>query len=255
MDLVLLHSADRYDLRRDEERQRSRRELRRLFVAIQAALRPEVGLEIGAYGAEISLALARNRIPMHAFEPNGAKHARCAGAVQGSGLPIRYSAVAVGGSEGLVTFHASTEAAGATADRRAGANSLLPPCRQINGCEAVTVPSVTLAGYLDRHGLADVPFSAAISVGGALGPLFAGAGAAFERCLSALVEVEDRAIWQGQMLAPEAVAALAARGLIPVARDFHRPFQYSLLLLRPEGLRNAEVRLLLAEHLQRGGAG
>lgn len=250
LEIVLLHSAGRYDLRQATERERSARELRRLFLALQRVIAPDVVLEIGAYGAELSLALAHEGFAAHAFEANSARHARCVAAVARSGLSVRYRHAAVGAVDGVVTFNSSADGA---PERRAGANSLLRPLREALALAPETVPGVTLAGYLAEQGLAGRGFSAAISVAGGLGLFLDGAGQALDTCRAALVEVEDRAIWQDQMRAPEAVAAFLDRGLVPVARDFRRPAQYRVLFLAQEALRSGDVRLMLAEHLQRAG--
>lgn len=251
LELMLLQSASRFGLHDPSERERSSRELRRLFVALQRAAQPAFALDIGAYGAEIALELARTGIPVHAFEANASHHARCATAIAGSGLPIQYRQAAVGGEDGLVPFHARPDRPGAAAERRAGANSLLMPLREGVQIETVTISCTRLDSYFARQGLTGQAFSASVDIAGALGPMLDGAGQVFDLCASALVVVEDRAIWSGQMLAPEAVVAFLDRGLVPVARDFRRRYQYAMLFLRRDLLRLAEVRLVLADHLAR----
>lgn len=250
LDLVLLHSAGRYRLADAAERERSARDLRRLFLSLQRVIAPEVVLEIGAYGAELSLALAHEGFATHAFEANSARHARCVAAVARSGLGVAYRHAAVGAIDGVVTFNASADG---VAERRAGANSLLRPLRDSVALAPETVPGVTLDGYLAEQGLAGRDFCAALSVSGGLGLFLDGAPRSLDDCRAALVEVEDREIWQDQMRAPEAVAAFLDRGLVPVARDFRRPAQYRILFLARDVLRVGEVRLMLAEHLQRAG--
>lgn len=253
LDLVLLQSAGRYALHDPAERQRSYRELRRLFVALQPAIRPDAALEIGAYGAELSMALAREGIAVHAFEANGARHARCVGAIAESGLPVRYHHAAICAVDGLVPFHAAPDPARAAPDRRAGANSLLPALRLGTAVETDEVRGVTLAGYLAAQELTGAPFSAVIDVEGALAELLAGAGRSFEQCRALLVEVEDRPTWQGQMLAHEATEAFRDQGLFPVARDFRRPYRHNLLMLQRSLMQDAEIRKILTAHFQLSG--
>ena len=49
LELMLLQSAARFGLHDPAERERSSRELRRLFVALQRAVQPAFALDIGAY--------------------------------------------------------------------------------------------------------------------------------------------------------------------------------------------------------------
>lgn len=249
LELMLLQTAVRYDLRQKAGRQRSCRDLRNLFLRMQKVLRPEIALELGAFRAEFSLAMAREGIPAHAFEANLHNHAACAEAIAATGLPVAYRNEAIGDRDGSVTFSIKRSIAGRPVEPVVGNNSIMRVARDDIDYETVSVPCVTLAGFLAREGLSQRSFSAWIDLEGALGPLLAGAGRAFDTCLSLHVELEDRQFWEGQMTAPEAVAAFLRLGLVPVARDFERPYQYNMIFVNRSLLAQPDLRHLLALHV------
>lgn len=251
LELMLLQTAVRYDLRQKAGRQRSCRDLRQLFLRIQRVIRPDIALELGAFRAEFSLAMARDGIPAHAFEANPHNHAASAPAIAATGLPVTYHNEAIGDRDGSISFRIKRSIAGRPVEPGVGNNSILRVARDDIDYETVTVPCVTLDGFLAREGLAQRSFSAWIDLEGALGPLLSGAGRAFDNCLSLHVELEDRQIWEGQMTAPVAVAAFLDLGLVPVARDFERPLQYNMIFVRRGLLGHPDLRHLLALHLGR----
>ena len=251
LELMMLQSAGRYDLSQKTERQRSNADLRALFIGLQPALRPEFVLELGAFRAEFSVAMARAGIPAHAFEANPYTYDECAPAIAETGLPVVYRNEAVSDRPGPVTFRIKRRMGGRELGPVLGSNSLLEVSRPGVDYEEVTVAGVTLDGYLDRAGLTGRPFSGWIDLEGALGQMFGGAGRAFDGCLSLMVEVEDRQKWKGQMIAPDVVEAFLGRGLVPVARDFEWRGQYNVVFLRRDLLRSGHVRLSLERHLGR----
>lgn len=252
-DLMLLQQARAYDLGDANARRRSRGDLQQLFYALQKALQPQMVFEIGAYRAEFAVRMARAGTPAHAFEANPYNHRQFADDIAATGYPIQYLHCAVGDQDGEVSFQIKRQVNGVTVDPGARNNSLMRRAKDFGDVqyETVTVPSVTLASYLKQHRLTAKTYSAWIDVEGALGLVLAGAGTALKHCQSLIVEVEEIAYWDGQMLYAEAMAHFADAGFVPVARDFESRFQHNIVFLRPEQLRAPAVRMALAAHFDR----
>ncbi|MBS0564813.1 MAG: FkbM family methyltransferase [Proteobacteria bacterium] len=254
MDLMLLQQAQNYDLNDSGSRRKSRDDLQQLFYGLQKVLKPQAVLEIGAYRAEFSVRMARAGIEAHAFEANPYNHGKFADEIAATGYPVRYQNCAMSDRDGEVSFEIKRRVNGVEVSPGARNNSLMrraPDFGEVE-YETVTVPSVRLATYLARHGLAGRTFSAWIDVEGALGRVMAGFGGALANCLSLIVEVEEIPYWDGQMLYAQAMAAFRGEGFLPVARDFESRFQHNIVFLRAPLLQDPAVRLLLAGHFDKG---
>lgn len=253
IDLMLLQQARNYDLNDAGSRRKSRDDLQQLFYGLQKALKPQAVLEIGAYRAEFAVRMARAGIEAHAFEANPYNHRKFADEIAATGYPISYRNCAMGDRDGEVAFEIKRRVNGAEVSPGARNNSLMRRASDFGEVEyeTVTVPSVTLETYLKRNGLTQKTFSAWIDVEGALGKVMAGFGNGLKHCLSAIVEVEEVAYWDGQILFSEVVEAFHRAGFVPVARDFESRFQYNIVFLKAALLRDPTVRLLLAGHFDR----
>ena len=252
-DLMLLQQARAYDLSDANARRRSRGDLQQLFYGLQKALKPQMVLEIGAYRAEFAVRMARAGIEAHAFEANPYNHRQFATEIAATGYPIRYLNCALGDQDGEVSFQIKRRVNGVDVDPGARNNSLMRRVKDFGEVEyeTVTVPSVTLTTYLAQNGLTGKNYSAWIDVEGALGLVLAGVGAALNQCLSVIVEVEEVAYWEGQVLYAEVMAHFARAGFVPVARDFESRFQHNIVFLKTALLQTPAVRMLLAAHFDK----
>ncbi|MCX8508530.1 MAG: FkbM family methyltransferase, partial [Rhodobacteraceae bacterium] len=238
-----------------EERRTSRDRLQALFYALQTAIKPDMTLEIGAFAAGFSTRMARAGIPAHAFEATPYNYKRFHDSLAALGLPLTYRNCAVSDVDGEVTFEIKTKVNGRDVSPDKGNNSLLKRSEEQGEIdyETVTVPSTTLKSFLAREKLTQKSFSAWIDVEGALSKVIGGFGTSLKNCQSLIVELEELPYWQGQMLFDEAMRWFIGQGFLPVARDFESRFQFNVVFVRPAQLKRPEVRLALAQHLQRPG--
>ena len=253
-DLVLLQQARSIDLGSPDPRTKSRDRLQRLFVELQKVIRPEVTLEIGAHAAMFSRRMPRLGAEAHAFEANPYTHQAFAPMLAKRAPDVRYRHLAISDVDGEVTFQVKESRAGIPVQKVAGNNSLMVRSDAAFAYEEVTVPSTRLDSYLKEQGLQDRQFSAWIDVEGALGRVTAGFGTALQSCASLIVEVEEVAYWQGQMLYIDAMRYFASQGLVPVARDFEARHQFNMVYLRGDVLVRPAVRQVLARYFKNGEA-
>lgn len=251
-DLVLLQQARGVDLASVEARHNSRDRLQALFVQLQKVLVPSFTLEIGAHAANFSQKMSRLGIEAHAFEASPHIHARYVQALAEKAPRLRYHALAVGDVDGSAAFEIKATHRDTPLKRTARTNSLLRRADPLFTYDSTLVASTRLESFLRTNQLEEREFSAWIDVEGAFGKAAAGFGSALQHCLSLIVEVEELAFWEGQMLVREVMACLQGQGLVPVARDFEGQHQYNLLYLRPDLLQRAEVRAELAAYFSEG---
>jgi FkbM family methyltransferase len=194
--------------------------------------------------------MAGEGVEAHAFEANPYNYQAFVGRIKESAPAVHYHHLAISDTDGEVTFHVKESKGDKALNKVAGNNSLLVRSDDSFLYEKVTVPSRRLDSFLAEGGLTGRTFSAWIDVEGALGPVTKGFGGALETCLSLMVEVEEVAYWQGQMLVFDAMRYFAEQGLVPVARDFEYSDQFNLVYLRKDMLLHPEVRLTLTKFLQ-----
>lgn len=247
-DLVLMQQSRLHDVQSRGGKRQSAARLQALFRDLQLVLEPELTLEIGAHAAPFSQEMAARGIEAHAFEANPYNHQAYVGGLKRRAPSLRYHHMAVGDEDGEATFHIR-RGGGGRALRKAGNNSLLKRQSSGDGYEAVTVPSCRLHSFLAANGLERRTFSAWIDVEGALGKVTAGFGPALQSCLSLIIEVEEKRIWEDQMLAFDVMRFLDREGLVPVARDFEYPHQYNMVYLRKDVMLWPRVRQMLTTYL------
>ena len=247
MDLMLLQQARLFDLSSRNGRYESRDRLQSLFMGLQAAIKPAITLEIGARGANFSQKMASRGIRAFAFEANPHVFQRFAKPLASRFPNLSYRHCAISDIDGEVTFEIKAQIKGNAVDAAAGTNSLLKRMdeRGLVEYEAITVPSLTLDGFLAAEGLTDQSLSAWIDVEGALSKVTGGITTGLSHCQSLIVELEDFGYWDGQMLHHEAISWFVQKGFLPVARDFEGPNQFNVIFLRADQLQRPEVRLAL----------
>lgn len=255
LDLLLLQQAERSDLSSRKDRRESRDRLQALFYDLQAAIRPDMTLEIGAFDAGFSARMAKKGIQAHAFEANPYNFRRFGEPLSKFGPMLTYHHCAIGDVDGEVTFEIKTRINGQDVAREAGNNSLLKKSDDQGDIEyeTVTVPSLTLESFLTREKLIDHGFSAWIDVEGALSKVIGGFGSALKNCHSVIVELEELPYWEGQMLFDEAIRWFVDQGFLPVARDFESRHQFNVVFVKVAQLKTPKVRLVLARYFSGNG--
>lgn len=254
LDLLLLQQARHTDLSSRRARRASRDRLTALFHDLQAAIRPDMVLEIGAYDAGFSTRMAKAGVRAFAFEASPYNYRRFSETLLRVGPLLSYRHCAISDTDGAATFEIKARVDGQEVAREAGNNSLLRRSDEVGAIEyeSVTVPSLRLESFLRAEGLTDHSFSAWIDVEGALSKVIGGCGSALRTCQSVIVELEEAPYWEGQMLFHEAIGWFVGQGFLPVARDFESRHQFNVVFVRTDRLRQPEVRLVLARHF--GGA-
>jgi FkbM family methyltransferase len=205
------------------DRLKSVQALQDLFFEIVANRQPMLFIEAGAKGAGISRR-ARNVLPkaqVVAFEANPYVYEKWKTRARG----YEYLNLALSDRSGELPFHIHD---GIPADH--GQHSLL--LRNSNAdVSTVRVNATTL----DDHFANNVDECCIwMDVEGATGNVLRGAPKTLDRTAALLVEMESRAIWQGQWLAREVSAFLNDLGLRLVARDDQSRFQYNAIFVRSD---------------------
>lgn len=243
-DVALLQSASRFDLTGRPGRDASALWLRRLFIEVVALLRPRVVLELGAAEASFSREV-RPKVPkasVHAFEANPyvyRKHCR-----EAAEAGVDYRNLAVGPRSGQTTFKVGRAKDGQSLSPSKTNNSVLTKPADID-YEDVEVAMTTVDDFIAGEGLEGRSSAMWVDVEGLAFEVLTAARATLPGALALMVEVEDRAFWEGQKLSGEVKALLFDAGFIPVARDFEYPSQYNVLFVARTEFQNGYLRRAL----------
>lgn len=255
MDLLLLQSANCYDLRNEAERQRSANDLSALFYALQDATRPDLTIEVGAFEARFSATMRGRGIRAIAFEANPYNYAFFRGTPALTESGVEYLHAAVGNRTGTATFRIQHSINGELVSPVRGNNSIFTRSDNTVEYKTVEVAAITLDEFFRTHGLLGQTFSAWIDVEGGAYEVLEGARNAMQTCVTAMVEVEDYPYWVGQKLFADVMSAFMDRNFVPVARDFEYDHQYNLVFVRRDLLQRPEVRQELTLYHVRSGRG
>lgn len=252
-DLFLLATASHYDLQDAEERKRSAHELVELFFRLCKVLQPDLFIEAGAKDASSSRRASSDlrAARIVAFEANPYTYAKFRGRNPPESA-VEYLHLALSDAAGDVTFNVRKTSRGTP--RPDGHGSLMErgPSYEYD-FEPVTVTATTLDTFFaesEFHSCA-----AWIDVEGAAGAVLSGGEDVLDKASVAIVEVEDRELWQQAWMMPDVAGFLYDRGMVPVARDFEYRYQYNMVFVRKALLGNDDLRLRLAQHLSATGAG
>jgi hypothetical protein len=101
------------------------------------------------------------------------------------------------------------------------------------------VNSVTIDSFLGDDSTES--FAAWIDVEGAVDSILAGASRSLRFCSAVYVELETSTRWPNQALAHDIVPMLTASGLVPLACDIQREWQFNAIFVKPEALVNSSV--------------
>lgn len=222
------------------------------LVAIAAS---DLFVEVGAHRAEASQR-ARATLPaarIVAFEANPYNFEEFSLSEPFNRLAIDYRHLAVTRQSGEVTFHLRTRSHGEGMDRVTGNSSLLPRVDPDTEYELISVPAVSLDDHFrDSAGRAALW----MDVEGASRDVLLGAEDLLERTDLVLIEVEEKAMWEGQWRSLDIIEHFLARSFVPLTRDAEYNQQYNIIFVRdsfyerPEVLWSHELHLnYLTQHL------
>ncbi|MGH3347163.1 MAG: FkbM family methyltransferase [Nocardioides sp.] len=211
-------------------------------------IEPAVVLEIGAHEASFSR-WARTALPdarVQAFEANPHVHAKYAEEVTAAG--VDYRNLAVGPVTGELELNLPLEIAGRprTLDSRMASIAVH---RETGDSVTVTVPSVRLDDHVELG--ADDRAVAWIDVEGANDAVLRSGPGLLDRLDAVHIEVEGSPTWEGQWLDTDVAHHLAGHGLVPVARDLQKPYQYNVIYVRSALVLEPKVMRRAAAILQR----
>ena len=205
----------------------------RLFLLLLRLQPFDLICDVGSFDAAQARAFRRARpgARIIAFEANPALFATIADdpAVISAGIEPRHAAVC--DHDGTATFFLEH----AREDERHGwlqkVSSLRQRVSDSQGTTAATVPATRLDTVVEQLSPPPRSIGLWIDVEGSAFEALEGAAEISDRVTCIHVEVESRALWQGQRLCPEVTALLARRGFRPVARSIG-PAQFDVLFVR-----------------------
>lgn len=204
--------------------------LERYFRRLCRRSDPALVLEIGAHEASFSRWAAR-KLPdarVIAFEANPHVHEKYSAELAETRVDYRH--LAVGPVTGEIQLNLPTNVAGRERELANHMASLGVHTETVDQIE-VTVPSVRLDEFVE---LAEGERAVAwIDVEGASGVVLECGSEVLDRIDAVHIEVERETTWEGQWLDTDVAVFLKQHGLVPVARDLARTFQYNVVFTRP----------------------
>jgi FkbM family methyltransferase len=214
---------------------RSSNLLRACFVDLIGDLRVAASLEIGAHEAAFSR-IAREAHPALkalAFEALRENYDRFRAEFDFPALGIDYQRLAISDVDGEIEFMVQHRPGVPEFDHR-WSNSILQRVDPRVEYRPETVVCRRLDTLLPEIGMATASLALWIDVEGAQRQVLAGSESVMAQVQCALIEVETRAFWDGQMLATDIVTWFDERGFAPVARDFEYDQQFNLIFVRKQ---------------------
>ncbi len=244
-----------YDVTEPADRRRSCANLSELFFQIVRVVEPDLFIEAGAKEASSSVLASRllSEARVIAFEANPYTFDRFRQRISKSSR-VEYLNLALSNVAGEVTFKVNVEPDGTPrADGRGSLMSFEGEQESFAGTVDVTVESTTLDGFLSDHEYESCALW--IDVEGASELVLSGSNSTIDRASVVIIEVEDRAYWDGQWLRTDVVGFMLSHGLVPIARDFQSRYLYNIVFARQSTLDVDRVRWALVNHLSRSASG
>jgi len=256
LEFNLLTAASNYDLRNPAERRRSHDDLIALFYDIAEAVKPKLFVEAGAFNAQASRDIKSRlkKCRTVAFEANPYNFQLWTGRHDFQQMGIEYLHQALAETPGEITFKVQKARAGEELEKTTGRSSLLSRADPSYEYEDVTVPATSLDDFFSESTYTSMAW---VDVEGACKPVLSGGSSFLRSCAAVFIEVEEKAIWDGQWLAGDVSNFMRASGLFPLARDFESRsrVQYNLIFLRHEYFSHPYVRAKYAEYCSRSRFG
>lgn len=213
-------------------RQRSNRLLVELFENLVKEMGVVTLLECGAHEAEISKRFARSGMGRRAFAIEANPFTFESMTVRAAEHGVIAICEGLGAKSGTATLWIPAPDATHTRPRAPHASFLRMAHGEGQHHVSVEVPVTTLDLLADRHHVeGDVALWMDVE-GVALDVIRGGPRLFSEQAAIVFLEVESQPFWEGQPLVGEVEAQLLAYGLIPIARDFERSYQYNAIYAR-----------------------
>lgn len=250
IDISLLSTASRYNLKDNKEKERSNKDLESLFFELNKIIKPNVFIEAGAKDAYASVKIKEilPDVKTIAFEANPHNHKYYKDKLTKVGVDYRNIALSDKVNDKIDFFIHKDKDGELIID---GKSSLLMKPDHAHGYEKISVNTTTID---DAVGLDAGSYSLWVDVEGASGTVLSGASQILNMSDIALVEVEDREYWAGQSLKHEIDALFARNSFMPVARDFQYTYQYNQIYLKTKHLKDHLVRRSILEHYSKSGS-
>lgn len=198
-----------------------------------AALNPAIVLEIGAHEASFSRRMAKrlsgSRIV--AFEANPDIHKRYRDKVLGSGVEFIHACVS--NTTEPIRFNVPIKH-----DRIKTTMGSILFDSQAHDHTSYEVNAVVIDEFLSASPGINAMW---IDVEGAIKIVLDGARETLKNCVALFVELETVERWPGQALAHDVIPMLTDAGLIPLLADNQREWQFNVLFVRPEALRDPRI--------------
>jgi len=248
-DLHLFSTSAFYDLEKKSERLRSVADIERFFFRLAGILGSDLFVEAGARDAASSVRARRHlaNARIVAFEANPLNYTRHRHNIRLAENGVEYLHKALSDQSGTAEFNVQIVNGRASAD---GQGSILPR-PGAEGEETVSVDAVRLDEFFPKGTFTSCCIW--VDVEGATQQVLKGAEEMLPSVDLLFVEVEDRAVWDGQWLSYDVMSFLNDKGFLPVARDYQSRYQYNVLFLRREILLKDRVRFAMTEHVSRVG--
>ena len=235
-----------FDLSDPKDRRNSAAALSNLFFTLVGALDPPLFIEGGAGNAAACLGV-RNFLPharIVAFEANPYNIEHYRQKFDYAERRVEYEPLALADAAGEVSFYVRKSVNGRSLPMVIGRNSLLKRAEPNTVYEEVKVQAVRLDDYFSPAAATNC--CVLIDVEGGAGKVIAGGKRLLSQTQLLMIEVEDRPLWEDQMLATQVLETLYPLGLVPVARDFEWwPNNYNIVCVREPLLVRPDVRLAI----------
>lgn len=237
----ILWTSAHYDLSDKKERIRSVTELEHYFIRLCNVLQPDIFIEAGAHNAALSGRMRRylKSARIVAFEANPENYENFKNARHIREHDIEYVNKALSDSEGTMTFNVIDDGRG-HADKQ---GSLITRAED-TASRAIEVDALRMDSYISSDGGS---IAAWIDVEGASGQVLQGMSDLFLNIDVVFIEVEDRAYWEGQMLANDVTRLFLRNGFRPIARDYQSRYQHNMIFLSENAVSNDLVQQVMSE--------
>ncbi len=219
------------------------------FVNLVALTRPDVVAEIGAHEASFSQKI-RTALPTSkivAFEANPKVYEQFRSRTDFSSLGIDYRHEAVADIDGTVSFHIVVGLLTGVIGQINAISSINLRANTAVQSEMVEIPATTLDRAIAHMGES---FCLWIDVEGAQKQVLEGGKRVLPQVNSLMIEVEDYAFWNGQILNKNIESILAGHGLVPIMIDCEADRQHNVVFIQRQLLVNEGVATIIRQYTE-----
>jgi len=245
-ELMLMITAQRYDLSDPASRHKSSLDLAELFKYLVIHTKPDRFLEVGSFDAAFSRLCKKNlsNCIFDAYEANPYNYENFR--LQVNADSVNYIHQAIGDYDGEVTFKVQKNIGDQPISKVIGNNSILSRNQDDVVYEDVVVNINKIDTLYGSKLKKDDRLAMWVDVEGFAFHVFLGAASVLNQTDLILVEVEDYPFWEDQKLSSDIIKHLSNIGFLPVARDFEYNTQYNIVFMRAEAMQNFLVKFCLS---------